>query len=59
MRYYKYYNSRTKEVKEFTRKKGLRFDTQMKLKSEGFELVMKMTFHPYFERLLKEIEKRG
>lgn len=60
MKYYKYYNPKTKEVKEFTRKKGLTMQTRWKLRDAGFNLIdyTEITFNPYFEKLLKEREKR-
>lgn len=58
MKYYKYHNPRTGEVKEFTRKKGITLQTQWKLKDEGFNLITKMeiTFDPNF---IKFLENRG
>ena len=40
--YFKFVNPKTKEVKEFYRKKGITIDTKVDMENKGFTLVEKI-----------------
>ena len=58
MKYYKFRNTTTGEIKEFTKKKGLTLMTISELVNKGFTLVeeMEITIDPNF---IKFLQNRG
>ncbi len=58
MKYYKFHNAITGEIKEFTKTKGLTLMTIGKLTNKGFTLIeeMEITIDPNF---IKFLQNRG